>query len=355
MLKVNSNLFNSNSSFIQLTIESIREETKGFKTFSFVDDHGLTYQAGQFLTFVDKTNSQEIRRSYSIISSPFLKEPLSIAVKRIDNGFFSRKLIDRAEVGDRLLTTGVGGFFCLPENIKSFTSIFFFAAGSGIAPALSLLKTVIHTCPEISLFLIYSNQSIEITAFYQELQQMALNFPDRLHIDFLYSSESDLRRARLNPDLLMEFLKINQYDRKKTLFYTCGPESYMRMIIFHLLEEGFQLNQIKKEDFNPGNKKLATRKPPDKNTYLVALDLKGTKYNFSVQYPDSILQAAKKIKLDLPYSCETGKCGSCAAKCISGNVWLSYNEVLTDHDLALGLTLTCTGHPQNGDVVLKIG
>ena len=355
MLKVNSNLLNSSSSYIYLTIESIREETKGFKTFSFADDHGLTYQAGQFLTFVDKSSPHEIRRSYSIVSSPVLKEPLSIAVKRIDNGFFSRKLIDRAQVGDRLLTAGAGGFFCLPENMKSFTSIFFFAAGSGIAPVLSLLKTVIHISPEISVFLIYSNQSVETTAFYQELQQTVFHSRGRLHIDFLYSSESDLRRARLNPDLLMEFLKINQFDRKKTLFYTCGPESYMRMIIFHLLEEGFNSDQIKKEDFNPGNKKLATRKPSDKNTYQVALDLNGTKYSFPVKYPDSILQAAKKIKLDLPYSCETGKCGSCAAKCISGNVWLSYNEVLTDRDLALGLTLTCTGHPQNGDVALKIG
>jgi ring-1,2-phenylacetyl-CoA epoxidase subunit PaaE len=348
-------LLNSNSSYIQLTIESIREETKGFKTFSFAGDHGLKYQAGQFLTFVDKTGSHEIRRSYSIISSPVLNESLSIAVKRIDNGFFSRKLIDRARVGDRLLTTGAGGFFCLPENIKSFTSIFFFAAGSGIAPILSLLKTAIHIRPKISLFLIYSNQSVETTAFYQELQQMVLKFPDHLHIDFLYSSESDLRRARLNPDLLIEFLKINQFDREKTLFYTCGPESYMRMIIFHLLEEGFNLNQIKKEDFNPGNKKLTTRKPPDKNSHHVELELSGNKYNFPVKYPDSILQAAKKIKLTLPYSCETGKCGSCAAKCISGEVWLSNNEVLTDLDLARGLTLTCTGHPQNGDVVLKIG
>ena len=84
------------------------------------------------------------------------------------------------------------------------------------------------------------------------------------------------------------------------------------------------------------------------------MNVKGIDFDFLVQYPDSILQAAKKIKLDLPYSCETGKCGSCAATCISGNVWLSNNEVLTDGDLARGLTLTCTGHPQNGDVVLKI-
>ncbi len=153
---------------------------------------------------------------------------------------------------------------------------------------------------------------------------------------------------------MLELLKIKHFNREKTLFYTCGPESYMRMIIFHLVEEGFNLNQIKKEDFNPGNKKPTGRMPPDKNSYHVELDLKGSKFSFPVKYPDSILQSAKKIKLNLPYSCETGKCGSCAAICIKGKVWLSNNEVLTDLELARGFTLTCTGHPQEGDVILKI-
>jgi ring-1,2-phenylacetyl-CoA epoxidase subunit PaaE len=213
---------------------------------------------------------------------------------------------------------------------------------------------VVRLFPEISVYLIYSNQSLETTAFYQELQRLLLRYPDQLHVDFLFSSESDLRKARLNRDLLLEFLKIKHFNREKTLFYTCGPESYMRMIIFHLVEEGFNINQVKKEDFNPGSKKLTSRLPPDKNSYHVELELKGSRFNFPVKYPDSILQAAKKIKLNLPYSCETGKCGSCAATCISGKVWLSNNEVLTDKELALGLTLTCTGHPQEGDVVLKI-
>jgi len=343
------------SSYNQLVIESIREETKGFKTFVFRDGHRLDYQAGQFITLVDQSGTKEIRRSYSITSSPVLPEPLSIAVKRIDNGFFSRNLVDHARVGDTLFTTGAAGFFRLPDDIKFYTGIFFFAAGSGIAPVYSLLKTVLHLHPEISIFLIYSNQSIETTAFYHDLKNLEKSHHGQLHIDFLFSSESDLRRARLNRELLLEFLAINRFDREKTIFYTCGPENYMRMIVFLLTEEGFNRNHIKKEDFNPGNKKIAGRLPPDKSSYEVQIDLYGNAHRFPVQYPDSILQAARKIKLILPYSCETGKCGSCAAVCISGIVWLANNEVLTDEDLSRGLTLTCTGHPQNGDVVLKIG
>ena len=338
-----------------LVVHNIREETRGFKTFVFADGHQLDYQAGQFITLVDNSGSKEIRRSYSITSSPVLNEPLCIAVKRIDNGFFSRKLVDQVRVGDILFTTGAAGFFRLPDNIKSYGTIFFFAAGSGIAPVLSLIKTVLHLYPGIRVFLIYSNQSVKTTAFYQELKSLQLKYPHQFHIDFLYSSEADLRKARLNRELLLEFLTIKRFDRGKTFFYTCGPESYMRMIIFLLMEEGFPKENIKKEDFNPGNKKITDRLPPDKNSYQVHLQLNGKTYDIPVQYPDSILRAAQKLKLNLPYSCETGKCGSCAALCISGKVWLSYNEVLTEKDLGLGLTLTCTGHPQYGDVNLKIG
>jgi ferredoxin-NADP reductase len=338
-----------------IVVHDIREETRDFKTFVFADGHHLDYQAGQFITLVDNSGSKEIRRSYSITSSPVLNEHLSIAVKRIDNGFFSRRLVDRVRVGDILLTMGAAGFFRLPENIKSFDSIFFFAAGSGIAPVLSLVKTVLYLYPDIRIFLIYSNQSVKTTAFYQELKNLQLKYPVQFRIDFLFSSEADLRKARLNRELLLEFLIINHFERGKTLFYTCGPESYMLKIIFLLVEEGFPKENIKKEDFNPGNKKLIPRIPPDKNTYRVHLDFNGILHDFPVQYPDSILQAAQRLRLNLPYSCETGKCGSCAAICISGNVWLSNNEVLTDRDLEQGLTLTCTGHPQHGDVILKIG
>src|SRR5437764_13876115 len=95
-------------------INQIIEEIKEFKTFVFEKGHAIKYQAGQYLTLVHFANKEEIRRSYSITSSPELNEPLSIGVKRIENGFFSRELVDHARPGDLLLTTGAGGFFTLP-------------------------------------------------------------------------------------------------------------------------------------------------------------------------------------------------------------------------------------------------
>ncbi len=116
-------------SYTHLTISGIVEETANFKTFVFENGHGLSYRSGQFLTLVDKSGISELRRSYSICSSPAINEPLAIAVKRIDNGFFSRKLADLAGKGDILLCSGVAGFFCLPENIQPYKKNIFFCRG----------------------------------------------------------------------------------------------------------------------------------------------------------------------------------------------------------------------------------
>lgn len=340
--------------FQKLTIETIQKETKDFKTFFFRENHGLQYEAGQFITLIDAIGQQEIRRSYSIVSSPVLQEPLAIGVKRLVNGFFSRNLIDRAKPGDQLITTGVSGFFRLPENMNVYKIFFFFAAGSGITPILSLVKTILFAYPDKKIVLVYSNPSAETTAYYEDLKKTELQFPEQLILHFIFSTSANLRRARLNREFLLEILRDHQANRKETFFYTCGPESYMRLVIFNLLEEGFPKEHIKKEDFNPGNKKINLRKPPDKNNYRVQMKLGDQNIEFPVQYPDTILQAAKRIKLNLPYSCETGKCGTCAARLISGKIWLSNNEVLTEQDLSEGLVLTCTGHPQSDNLMLEI-
>ena len=128
----------------------------------------------------------------------------------------------------------------------------------------------------------------------------------------------------------------------------------MRMCTYTLQEENVPKENIRKEDFVIHTKKLARNNPPDKAPRNVTIQYGSEHFEFKVHYPDSILQAAKKQDISLPYSCEVGRCGNCAAKCIEGKVWLSYNEVLTEKDLQNGLTLTCVGHPDGGDVKLEI-
>lgn len=336
-------------------IDQIHEEIESFKTFTFKGGHGIEYRSGQYITFAKKATQEEVRRSYSIVSSPQLNEPLTIGVRRIENGIFSRELIDHAKIGDELLTTGAGGFFTLPDNTSNIWQIFFLAAGSGITPIYSLLKTVLHFHPHIHVVLIYSNPSPQKTIFFSQLSELKQKFNDRFHLQFLFSNSIDLLMARLNRELLIELTKTHSVcSFDQTLFYLCGPEAYMRMCTYTLQEQNVPKENIRKEDFIIHSKHLPKNAPPDKEPHSVSVQYGNEMYQLNVQYPDSILQAAKKQNISLPYSCEVGRCGNCAAKIIEGKVWLSYNEVLTEKDLQTGLTLTCVGHPIDGDVKLKI-
>ena len=338
-------------------ITAIRQETPGVKTFTITAEDGspIPYTAGQFITFVFTHNGREERRSFSISSSTVLNEPLSFTVKRIDNGAYSRLLIDQMVAGDKLFTTGAAGLFTLPERMEDHEQVFFFAAGIGITPVFSLIKTLLHTQPDKQVVLIYSNRSQEEVVFYNELGALAEQFPDSFKVEFLYSTSFDLARARLSKALLPVLLKeYALFPKQKLLFYICGPFDYMRMAIISLEEQGIHNEQIRKENFNTNNRQIKKTEPPDKATHLATIKYNGKEYSFPVQYPDTILQAAKKHGLALPYSCEAGRCGSCAAVCTKGKVWLSYNEVLMDIDLKHGGILTCVGHPINGDITIEI-
>ena len=184
-----------------IVVRSVRQETSEVKTFLF-DAPELSYQVGQYLTFVHPRDA-ELRRSYSISPAPGLGEPLSVTVKRVANGLFSRYLVDTVHEGDTLLTIGAGGFFTLPENLDDeYQQVFFFAAGSGITPIYALLKSLLHKHPRLHAVLIYSNRTPEVAVFYQSLQQLASQFADRQKIEFLCSHHPVLARARLCRDLL---------------------------------------------------------------------------------------------------------------------------------------------------------
>ncbi|RYZ62457.1 MAG: 2Fe-2S iron-sulfur cluster binding domain-containing protein [Chitinophagaceae bacterium] len=339
----------------RLRVKEIKEETKGFKTIVFEEGHNIAYKAGQYLTLVCFDGEVELRRSYSITSSPVLAEPLSIGVKRVENGAFSRQLIDRTQPGDELLSSGSGGFFVLPDDADLYSQFFFFAAGSGITPVLSLIKTALHTLAHCRLVLVYSNASVEKAAYLQDLFTLQEQFADRFILETLFSNNADLSRARLHRDLLLAYrLQHAGTEEARTMYYICGPESYMRLCTYTLQEAGVDPARIRKENFYFSNVQKRDSSPPDKADHTALIRLGNDAYSIPVTFPDSILKAAKKQGLVLPYSCEAGRCGNCVAKCVAGTVWHSYNEVLTEKELGQGLVLTCVGHPVNGDVMLQL-
>jgi ferredoxin-NADP reductase len=337
----------------KLRIKKIITETEDCKTFVLetIDGGSILYKAGQFLTFIFDTPFGEQRRNYSLSSSPDWHEPASITIKRIANGVFSRQLVDAAREGDELVTIGASGFFTLPGDMGSRRQLFLLAAGSGITPVFSLLKTVLKSFPHVEVILIYSNRSVADTIFYNALQDLQQQYR-QLKIEWLFSNVFDHTRARLGNWLLGELLKKYVAAPLDTcLFYLCGPFNYMRMITITLLSASVPAANIRKEEFVIPAPTVSLL-PPDTATRQVVVTANEKQYRFNSAFPQTILQSAKQAGIELPYSCEIGRCGACAAVCTRGNVWMKYNEVLTENDLKNARVLTCTGFPVYGDVEL---
>ena len=338
-----------------LRIVDIISETADTKSFVLECREGkIEYKAGQFLTLVFiRNNGEEARRSYSISSSPGLDEPLTITVKRIANGEYSRYLNDKVRTGDQLQTIGASGFFVLPERPEKYTRIIFMAAGSGITPVYALIKTILRLHTSLSILLIYSNSTRQNSIFVNQLGDLHSKYSNKLSIEFLFSRSANAFSSRLTPESLEMFMRIHKVSYSGDLFYVCGPSDYMRMITYRLTTLGVEPGRIKKEIFHVQHPKVRPE-PPDTKAHTVRLMRNDEQFDFNVQYPLTILQAAKLLNIHIPYSCETGQCGTCVAKCLQGTVWMAQNEVLLDEEIMNGSVLTCTGYPVYGDITLKI-
>lgn len=334
---------------LQLKIEAIKWETHDTATFYFSEISGkkVSYKAGQFVTMVFTHHNEEIRRSYSLSSSPD-EELLAITVKRITNGEISRFMLAKLKPGDIISAVEPAGRFTINDSISS-RDIFLFAAGSGITPIFAKLKYALAHQGSSRFILVYSNQDNSSILFKEQLDALAYTSPERLKIIHLLSSEGN----RLNNITVEQLVKGNLYsDLNQAEFYLCGPFTYMRMVRLTLIFMGIEPGQIRKENFVietvPVQGDHSNFTPRN-----VKINFRGELHDITVGENQSILQAALQNNIQLPYSCRAGICSTCMAKCKNGKVTMTENDVLTDSDLAEGWILTCTGHPVEDDVVIE--
>jgi ring-1,2-phenylacetyl-CoA epoxidase subunit PaaE len=334
---------------LQLKVEAIQWQTADTATFFLADISGqkVAYKAGQFITLVFTHHDEEIRRSYSLSSSPD-EELLAITVKRITNGEISRFMLTKVRVGDILNAVEPAGRFTITD-FKAPKDLLLFAAGSGIIPIFSQLKYALSRRGESHITLIYSSLNASSVLFNEALDELAAKHPDRLKIIYLLSSEGN----RLNNIKVEQLVKKNiKYGLANAEFYLCGPFTYMRMIRLTLLYMGLESGKIRKENFVLETVSVSNSSVnfPPRNIRIV---FKNEMHDLIVGENQSILQAALQNNIPLPYSCRAGICSSCTAKCAKGKVQMTVNDVLTDADLAQGWVLTCTGHAVTDDVVIE--
>ncbi len=338
--------------FHALTVSEVKKETPNSVSISFQVPDNLrslfAFKAGQYLTIKHQSGGKEIRRAYSICSSP-KSGILRVAVKKVANGAFSMFANTALKAGDTLNVMPPTGKFTLEPNIKNYAA---FAAGSGITPVLSLIKSTLEEMPQSSFLLIYGNQNKEEAMFYDEIVQLQDSFPERFDVEFVFSreKEDDAQFGRIGRSLTNFYLKNKYAETNYEAFYLCGPEQMIDEVAATLKHNGINSKQIHHELFSTAEKGLLVKKHDGNTSVKVILD--GDEETFEMPQTKSILEAALDEGLDPPYSCQGGICSTCIARLKEGKAEMRKNQILTESEIADGLILTCQAHPTTATVVV---
>ena len=354
--------------FNNLIIKEICRETADCVSILFeVPEHLATkynFVQGQYLT-LKKTMSdgEEIRRSYSICSSPVEGE-LRVAIKEVEGGKFSTFANRVLQKGDILEVMPPMGKFFTTINSSQSNNYVAFAAGSGITPIMSILKTVLLAEPKSSFTLVYGNKNTSSVIFKEQIEGLKNRFLNRLTVYYVLSRErqdTEIFNGRIDEKkchiLFEKLINIPQTDE----FFLCGP-SEMINDVRNVLEKKFEVSKSKIhfELFGVPTTKVtdaATPKnidlKPDAHQSEVSVRLDGVYYDFKLsENGENILDAAMRAGADLPFACKGGVCCTCRAKVTDGSVRMDVNYALEAEELSKGFILACQAHPTSSKVAL---
>ncbi len=331
--------------FHSLVVSAIKRETPYAVSVEFeIPNHlkdKFKFKAGQYVTIKYIHNDKEIRRAYSICSSPNYKN-LCVGIKKVDHGIFSSFANDELKVGDRLEVMAPTGKFLLEPNLRNYAA---FAAGSGITPIMSLIKSTLEEEENTTFLLVYGNRTLEETMFYDEIAELKERYPERFFVEFLFSRREEKigRFGRIDRGMVNYFLKNKYENTRYESFYLCGPEEMIDEVAATLKTSGINSKQVHHELFSTAEKGLLVEKH-DGNTQITII-LDDEEETFEMPQTKSVLEAALNEGLDAPYSCQGGICSTCIAKIKEGKAEMRKNQILTDSEIAEGLILTCQAHP----------
>ena len=351
--------------YYELAVKNIIQETKDAVSIVFEQPQSkISYKAGQFLTLITTIQGKEVRRAYSLCTSPFVDPDLAVTVKRVDQGLMSNWLPDNLKVGDKIRIMEPMGQFTTEYDTKRKRHVIMFAGGSGITPMMALIKSLLTQEPECVVSLIYCNRDSDSIIFKSELERLETKHEGRLHvIHVLDNAPMNWQgySGLLNHDMLTKlFERIPDWGIDKTTYLMCGPEGMMKNVESLLAARSIPQEKIFKESFVQGTIKDTKKEEPVAaggalKAREVTIRYDGQEFKVVVPPDATILQTALDQGIDLPYSCQSGLCTACRGKALSGQVKLDEEEGLSKSERAEGYVLTCVGHPLTDDVVIEIG
>lgn len=342
--------------FHPLRVKSIEKVTAECAVLEFEvpDDlqEQFRYKQGQYLTLRADINGEDIRRSYSLCSCP-LDQQWKVAVKKVEDGRFSTYANERLRPGDTLEVMPPDGRFFVepdPSRQKNYVA---FAAGSGITPIISIIKTHLELEPKATFQLFYVNQAVSTIILREELEALKNRFLDRLEIFHFLTRETrsvPLFNGRLDTEKLAILFKTLIYQSSIDDYFICGPNAMIFTIRDFLQEKGVETGKIHFELFNTEGLQQAKPKKwkvvDESQVTEVHIREGGKDFTFTIpRGSDNILDAALKQNADLPFACKGGVCCTCRAKLMEGEVDVLVNYGLEPDEIADGYILTCQAVP----------
>ena len=352
--------------FYPLTVRSVQPDTAEAAIVSFDVPEELREQfaftQGQYLTLRSEIDGQDLRRSYSICAGVDDGQ-LRVGVRRVDGGAFSNWVHEQLKAGDQIQVMPPQGRFFIPVEPQAQHHYLAVAGGSGITPILSIIKTVLAREPGSRFTLLYGNRSLQSTMFKEELDDLKNRYLTRLVLHHVFSreeTEAPLNMGRMNQAKVADLLKAVAPVADLDAVFVCGPYQMNDEVEAALLAAGVPAERIHIERFgvlpSAGSSAGAAnpRSEQDAKTAQITLIRDGLTRSFPFKAAHgNLLQAAEAAGLEVPYSCTSGVCGTCRAKCTQGEVRMERNFALNAQEVAQGFVLTCQCHPVSASVTLS--
>ncbi len=357
--------------FYNLPVKQVREETPDAISIEFEVPEEyksiFQYQSGQYLTLKTTVNGEELRRPYSLCSSPVVDDNPKVTSKRVEDGRVSNHLNDHLKSGDTLEVFPPMGKFTADFDSNNQRTFVMLGGGSGITPLYSLLKTALKEEPYSMVFLFYGNQDQESIIFDEELRQLKANYQERFKLVNVvqnppesWAEETGLMDKSKVLSLLDQYAISPQDDIE---YYICGPQGMIDQAKAALNERGIEDEHVHIEYFSTPMKDIeaameevdtaVSEGGEDFEEAEVTVILEGEEFTVTVSKHETILDALIEEDYDPPYACQMGICTTCMAYLHEGNVQMYEDEGLSDAEKEEGYVLTCQSAPTTPKVKVE--
>jgi ring-1,2-phenylacetyl-CoA epoxidase subunit PaaE len=352
--------------FHPLEVTDVKRETRDAVVVTLKprveDAAAFDFTQGQYLTFRNSFDGEELRRSYSICAGKD-DGALRVGIKRVEGGAFSTWANEVLKPGDLIDAMPPMGKFYTAIDPAADKHYLGFGGGSGITPLLSIIKTVLAREPKSRFTLVYANRQINSIMFREDLEDLKNLYLGRfsvIHVLEAEGQEIDLFTGRVDAEK-MKALFARWIDPKSVdTAFICGPEPMMLAIAASLRDHGLTDAQIKFELFASGQPGRARTKAVSKHAVkpgsgtAATVTLDGATRSFEMpRQGQSILDAALEANLDAPFACKAGVCSTCRCKVIEGEAEMAVNHALEDYEVRAGYVLSCQAYPLTDKIVVS--